>query len=443
MQSIITCSISQPAVLHALLALSSRHQMAISANQGLGRRSDDVYGLSQYNQAVRCINSRLQHSHPETDAVEEPLVCFLLMCFELLGDGDLMALVHLEGALAILCMGNKSKTPGECSPIHSQISRVYSGLDILATTFVGSRIPSPETTQDTIALPLPLFSGLEKTLSHLRRRLTELEQRSLYFIRVKSQGLNYATPDDLADGKVNQRFLNCQAERAEITHQLREWSVVLDECGKSGQTEFSFTLRQEYLILKARQIGLTISIYNSLEPDQTNFDNLHNHFEDLVRFSEEFVASLDQASSKHLEIQGPSSRFTLDAGIIYPLYLTALKCRDRNIRQCCVQLLSRCGREGPWDGCMMSQIAKEVIALEESLACKGAIGKEVSRDKGEDLVMWIPEDARVHSVAINVNRLERFVDMDCRVRVWPQGTAEKEARLLGWHWSDCKSRVTY
>ncbi|RYP85987.1 hypothetical protein DL769_000850 [Monosporascus sp. CRB-8-3] len=58
--------------------------------------------------------------------------------------------------------------------------------------------------------------------------------------------------------------------------------------------------------------------------------------------------------------------FTTDMGFIPPLYFTALKCREPNLRRMAVDLLAKAPHiEGPWDGRIAAAVARRVMKLEE------------------------------------------------------------------------------
>ncbi|PVH81457.1 hypothetical protein DL98DRAFT_514620 [Cadophora sp. DSE1049] len=66
---------------------------------------------------------------------------------------------------------------------------------------------------------------------------------------------------------------------------------------------------------------------------------------------------------------GPMMRFAFDIGVIPPLYLVMIKCRDRRLRRQALHLLKEYPRrEGVWDTVAVVHLGRWVISLEEESA---------------------------------------------------------------------------
>ncbi|KAH6711588.1 hypothetical protein BKA61DRAFT_578030 [Leptodontidium sp. MPI-SDFR-AT-0119] len=67
--------------------------------------------------------------------------------------------------------------------------------------------------------------------------------------------------------------------------------------------------------------------------------------------------------------KGPMMRFAFDIGVIPPLYLVMIKCRDRRLRRQALHLLKEYPRrEGVWDSVATVHLGRWVIGLEEESA---------------------------------------------------------------------------
>ena len=82
-----------------------------------------------------------------------------------------------------------------------------------------------------------------------------------------------------------------------------------------------------------------------------------------------FEASFDVivAHTRTLIDQGQHLLFTLDMGLVEPLYITAMKCREPRKRLAAHELLSLCRQEGAWDGPLMACVAQHAIRVEAAL----------------------------------------------------------------------------
>ncbi|KAH7319187.1 hypothetical protein BKA65DRAFT_556611 [Rhexocercosporidium sp. MPI-PUGE-AT-0058] len=74
-------------------------------------------------------------------------------------------------------------------------------------------------------------------------------------------------------------------------------------------------------------------------------------------------------NSKSDRSKGPMMRFAFDIGVIPPLYLVMIKCRDRRLRRQALHLLKEYPRrEGVWDTVVTVHLGRWVIGLEEESA---------------------------------------------------------------------------
>lgn len=81
--------------------------------------------------------------------------------------------------------------------------------------------------------------------------------------------------------------------------------------------------------------------------------------------------------------------FSLDIGIVTPLYVVVSRCRDPAIRRRGLQLMASCNRrEGIWDSTLSARVAERIIAIEES----GATSHPVL------YASQIPEHARIRDL---------------------------------------------
>jgi hypothetical protein len=112
------------------------------------------------------------------------------------------------------------------------------------------------------------------------------------------------------------------------------------------------------------------------------------------RFWGNFGAIVEDAEivlQHHLSGGQGHFNFSLDLGVIQPLYFTAIKCRELQNRRKAVDLLSRSGREGPFDGKRLAVVAQRAVGLETNIS--RSIG-----DEGKGGVSHVvPEKHRLHS----------------------------------------------
>jgi hypothetical protein len=119
------------------------------------------------------------------------------------------------------------------------------------------------------------------------------------------------------------------------------------------------------------------------------------------RFWSNFSAIVEDAEivlQHHLSGGHGYFNFSLDLGVIQPLYFTAIKCRELRNRKKAVDLLSRSGREGPFDGRRLGVVAQRAVELETNIVSG-------INDEGESGVShMVPEMHRLHSAGFESTR---------------------------------------
>lgn len=133
----------------------------------------------------------------------------------------------------------------------------------------------------------------------------------------------------------------------------------------------SMTDQEKYAVqaLEMKRLGFRSSLdllsRRGEVDNQMLWDDYNEAFEHALNIAE----SLLQTSSA--QTQGTSmqrkSFFTLDIGVVGPLYDIAHRCRDPSIRRRAIRLLYAYPRqEGMWDGVLSARVAERIVAIEES-----------------------------------------------------------------------------
>ncbi|KAK5051003.1 hypothetical protein LTR84_003562 [Exophiala bonariae] len=121
-------------------------------------------------------------------------------------------------------------------------------------------------------------------------------------------------------------------------------------------------------VLEIHRLGLQSSLdLLSKRPEIDNqmlWDDYTDSFDNAVSIAESL---LQKSSAQSVE---PSTRkrpfFTLDIGVVGPLYEIAHRCRDPFVRRRAIHLLYTYPRqEGMWDSLLAARVAERVVAIEE------------------------------------------------------------------------------
>ena len=130
-----------------------------------------------------------------------------------------------------------------------------------------------------------------------------------------------------------------------------------------------------------------------------------------------------------LSAESGRGNFTLDTGIIPPVYFTVLKCRDPTLRRRALVLLKNCKhQEGAWNGPIIASMAEKIMKLEEhGLGCV-----YIAADVPETNRMYHAfYDLRCSDKLVDCKRrrfetdgawIQYTVSVDCSVPMADQGT---------------------
>lgn len=158
----------------------------------------------------------------------------------------------------------------------------------------------------------------------------------------------------------------------------------LDHWGKCLQTTLSQvkalgTTNDSYAHAQMLANVLTLTLHATyiytatiLSTFETSYDAHFDRFKIIIHISEMVLACRtmrrSNLSSHGLVLDCHSNSFNPSTVVIQPLYFTATRFRHCSYRRRAIKLMSLAGTEGPWDGSLMSKVAKEVARLEERMA---------------------------------------------------------------------------
>lgn len=150
---------------------------------------------------------------------------------------------------------------------------------------------------------------------------------------------------------------------------FRRWSLALSRFVKARGKNLTAKEKRGLAILQVQKLMLSLSLDVSTldtDSDEMPWDNFCPVFQRIVDLA---GAALDLPTDQY-EDPAMSTReptFSVDMGLIGPLYDTACACRDPKIRRQAVALLRAMSRqEGLWDGILASRVAARVIEIEEA-----------------------------------------------------------------------------
>ncbi|KAF2787515.1 hypothetical protein K505DRAFT_257553 [Melanomma pulvis-pyrius CBS 109.77] len=364
-------SFSEPAVLHAVLALSSVHkrQTVNTDAQRLIRTNPDQqeqFGLRNYVKSIKAIGHLKPHcSIKDRASFRVALItCVVFVCLEFLRGHFETGLVHLRNGISILremkILSNrndavarlKSRRDSTDDWIIEALSRLHLQVELFQYTF---EHPNPNlclqgTWQNT---PASIFHSIFEGWQELERLLNGI-------IYLTHQARRQAVPGCVSAKESLELLEHQQHIKESLVQWLATWEAFEQSWGPASEER-----QKAYLVLHVFHSMGAIMVNTCLHPrDEMIFDYHTNQFIFLIM-------QLAGLRDVHLIKTLPGhlmdmSRSVVDFGWIPPLYITAVKCRVHRIRLQAIRLLeSTSHREGIWDAKITACVARKVMEIEE------------------------------------------------------------------------------
>lgn len=335
----------------ATAAFGAAYEILLSDATAEGHSSAWRY----YGSALKSLKSDFvnQIVGPESLALSS----MILACVEILSQHEQNAFSHFLGAVHILTEGS----PGQSVPSTDTLSIVKDALvnfNIIIASYGLSRTPQlmylefQDTDTKGDALHEPKFA--------INAAMLCLYQ-SYAFIH-SAAPLRYKHPSWKELDAIMSR------SQAEAADHCRSSLRNLDALAKALQThpshqtstdQASETLADIYA-LRTQITSALIVILCVHSPYETAYDDHGDLFQSIVS---------DAAASARFRRRikaSPFRRFFMRPGIVSPLFIVGMKCRDPPLRALAISLLSEQIREGPADGCILAAIGTRLATIEIS-----------------------------------------------------------------------------
>lgn len=375
-QLVLQISHCEPAVRHGIIALGSLHETLDKGGREFGLRSLPIaerdFSVQQYSRSVTSLRSRLA-SEEESNTLEIALICCIIFnSFETIYGNHDQALLHLQSGLKILQQwkaDRKQSTilPNKPSSAQCELSQVFSRLNILARSLLDPDPPSFHNITDNFCVTT--VPDIFTDLTQARDILYSMYHDGFAFFQKMLEQKRSGTFTNVTSG--GQPY-NPLAEFGRLDSDSIKWLSAFDNyVARFAPTMDSRELRGATLLRIHYLFGF-INLHKSLQPEQGAFDTYNSHFDQMVSLSSTLMRSSEGPDPK-------STRpgFSLDLGIIAPLYYTAMSCRDPHIRRRAVSVLSSPRHEGPWSAIDAAKTGSLAIQIEEKglgeIQCSGNI----------------------------------------------------------------------
>ncbi|KUL87444.1 hypothetical protein ZTR_04766 [Talaromyces verruculosus] len=366
---VLQLSRSEPPVYHAIVALSAIHQnseehgmpLATPTNEA-GDTTWHLFADDQLTRSITLLNQRRTSQDPRLREVI--LVCCLLFLLaDLLRGRYEDAFHHLRSGLRILKQLRTTSRQHEMlsarqSMVEDGLVSAFAHLDILAAHYdrvfpilcpndqsnVGQLKNNPDNT--TPSLPSPF-----QTLTEARTAFDSLLSASYRFS---------GSYMGMKDEEIAQNYKSLQDEQSAVWSQTVRFKRSFQPFYTNSYNQLSQKEQRGADIINLNLLSLPICLQSCLLGN--NRDALAYYASDLDR-----ICSL---SGKIMTKFPERPSFTVENGVIPPLYLAAMLGYDYRIRWRGIELLrSWPHREGPFDSNWCASLAEEALMLELQTRC--------------------------------------------------------------------------
>lgn len=389
----------EPVIRNAIVALGTLHE-DYQTREGkfhnqLIEEPSYQHALQLYGKALRQLNGHLHQG--STQGAKLAIISSILFTgFEVLRRNNMAAVIHYQAGMRELTRQIKltkaaatspqsSSSPPTLMPIPQgeldELLRVFARYDIQACTFSK---PHAEALDFNLPRVLPTSLTLPEVKMHLDNLLISIYQ----MVKSNLSMFRYWRRETVP--------VNWVAQREEATATFEAWLNALENFFHQSNITLRPADAKSLLGLRLQIRVAIIMLKTCIDcGPESSFDIFQDEFEDMIVQVEKMgdAIGLHQAQPLDTEV----TTFTMDLGIIHPLFFIATKCRNWSLRRRAAVELRRAGREGVWEGPIMAVVAEKIFQIEEAGVPRGEV---------------VPESNRLHEIRRNVAYETRGVHLE-------------------------------
>jgi len=409
---VLQAAATEPAVLHAVLALSCAHRSTSSAgvNKALSNpgRPDkhEQFCLRQYSSAICGLKPHFMSSTKASIRVAL-IACIIFTCLEFVRGHYQTAKSHLHSGLKLLGqLGTVSRGAQgtECpslskadQSVDGWLAEQFARLHLQARLF-GQKHATPQVlvVERNQVQPVSFLSTshARKCLDRLIGEATSLTER--YHAERAGSMDSLPTPEILE-------------EQSRIQYSLTAWFRAYEASSSPSGIKRDIESVMGFKILHSYYLVARITLATCLRLDgEMAYDSHTQDFRAIMLNSWQLgeIVFHDAPGTKFAH--DPSvPPIVADMGWITPLYFTAIKCREREVRLEAIRFLSHgdC-KEGIWDAALAAQVATQVMVIEEQgpgvdpESATSTPSKESRAEAADESRLPPPEANRVFDVEV-------------------------------------------
>ncbi|KIW19614.1 hypothetical protein PV08_00187 [Exophiala spinifera] len=326
----------EPAVRHAVMALSSLYEQFQDMNKSPLLASINRFAVHHYNSAIKELLSA------RDDAVVL-LVCALFICVEFLQGNKESAIEHCRNGILIL-----NKAAPSLSLRHDYLPLIFCRLSIFPL-FFGCSVSS-----------FPYVAGLDAKAQHHFSKIADAQcsldvllSESIRFIR-STEDYRLGTLRHTAVPSSIREKQDC------LERSLSAWFYAFSEFHAAQPPSDSRAVR--YHLLQMRYLVTQIWVNVALEQNETAYDRHLDQFRSIVHIASQVVLPGSRDHSLR-------PKFICEMGFTPLLYFVVMKCRSLPTRLTALSLMKELGisRENLWDLNTMYCVGRRLVEMEHDI----------------------------------------------------------------------------
>ncbi|CEL06041.1 hypothetical protein ASPCAL07152 [Aspergillus calidoustus] len=360
---VLEMSRSEPPVYHAIVALSAIHQNSEENGMPLATPAPSAvnpwhqFAEDQLARSIKLINQRRTSQDPRLREVI--LVCCLLFVLaDLLRGFYENAFLHLQSGLRILrdlqLTGPVANPTSRQSLVEQCIVAAFAHLDILAAHY------------DRV---FPILRAHGQHIAHPPAAPTPfhtLPEARIAFDSLLSAAYEFSAPCmGMTEEQVVASYSVLQAQQHEVWWQMNQFTHSFRPFYTTTYHKLSPKEQRGADIINLNLISLPVCLQTCLlGKNYAAMAHYTSELETVCRLTEEIMSKFPERPS-----------FTLEAGVLPPLYLSAILCVEYGVRWRAIELLrSWPHREGPFDSNWLASLAEEALRLDLHERCTAEPG---------------------------------------------------------------------
>ncbi|GKZ72965.1 hypothetical protein AnigIFM50267_009634 [Aspergillus niger] len=324
--------------------------------------------------------------HNETAGPESlALASMILACIEILSQNEQNAFGHFLGSVQILIKAEQDRREGSSADILSTIKNALVKLNLLIGSYGLSQTPQ------YMYLKFPRVATGDDAYREPELAIDAAMHciyRSYQFIESASH-LRYTYPSwKEHDPTMCKAQSDAAAECRLVIDRLAALATTLQtRCSSATCGPRDSDMLAEIYAVRTQLTSALIFILCAHSPYETAYDDHHDRFRSIIS---------DAAASARLRRRtkfNAFKRFSTRPGIVSPLFIVSVKCRDPSLRALATTVLNEQSREGPADGQILAVIGARLAALETFSTAPSSPGASLT-------ACDIVEEHRIHGYSV-------------------------------------------